>query len=269
MADWRVARGLEKLLAQVNEIAPNRSKVSDGSIGDPAHQGTSSDHNPDDQGVVRARDFTHDPMAGANMHAIAEAIRLSRDQRVKYTIFDKRIFSSYATSLRDAWEWGPYDGDNLHTKHMHVSVVGMSIADDTSDWEVTVPLTNDDIKRVSDATAAKVLGKAWAIPGRTLVGTFEAFLNYEAARRVTEAELKLSVEDVLAAAHNDSETPVDVPEELRADLSERIATRTSERVIETLGTTTVEIAAETLLAAWGLERAAAVAARLGELTGGA
>ncbi|MEO6089551.1 MAG: hypothetical protein ABIQ18_41235, partial [Umezawaea sp.] len=61
--DWRVANSLQTLLAQLNAAAPGRSKVSDGSIGDPNHQaeGSGSDHNPDAAGVVCARDFTHDP----------------------------------------------------------------------------------------------------------------------------------------------------------------------------------------------------------------
>lgn len=43
---WRLARGLEHLRAQVNTKWSNRSKDSDGSIGDEAHASRSSDHNP-------------------------------------------------------------------------------------------------------------------------------------------------------------------------------------------------------------------------------
>ena len=43
---WRLARSLETLRAQINRIAPNRSKVSDGTIGDAKHASRSSDHNP-------------------------------------------------------------------------------------------------------------------------------------------------------------------------------------------------------------------------------
>jgi len=47
---WRVAGSLEKLLAQLNEAFPKRSKVSDGSIGDVNHSARASDHNPDENG---------------------------------------------------------------------------------------------------------------------------------------------------------------------------------------------------------------------------
>ena len=42
---WRVARSLDVLLGQLNALAPERSKASDGSIGDAAHASRSSDHN--------------------------------------------------------------------------------------------------------------------------------------------------------------------------------------------------------------------------------
>ena len=34
---WRIAKSLDTLLAQLNALAPHRSKLSDGSIGDAAH----------------------------------------------------------------------------------------------------------------------------------------------------------------------------------------------------------------------------------------
>jgi len=170
---WRVARGLEVLLHQLDELAPNRSRASDGSIGDPAHQTRPSDHNPDALGIVRARDFTHDP-DHADMGEFSEALRRSRDRRIAYAIFNRRIFSATV----QPWLWRPYPGDNPHTKHLHVSVVATAVADDTTPWEITMPLSNDDIKRVSDATAAKVLGRAWQLPGRTLAGSIEAIIAY-------------------------------------------------------------------------------------------
>jgi hypothetical protein len=43
---WRVAESLQRLLEQVNQMAPGRNKASDGSIGDPRHQSRASDHTP-------------------------------------------------------------------------------------------------------------------------------------------------------------------------------------------------------------------------------
>lgn len=68
---WRLAHSLETLRAQVNAKWPNRSKSSDGSIGDASHSSRLSDHNPDPSGVVRAIDITHDPLSGFDSYAFA------------------------------------------------------------------------------------------------------------------------------------------------------------------------------------------------------
>lgn len=133
---WRVAISLDVLLEQINEMAPYRNKISDGSIGDADHANRSSDHNPwCGPGIVTARDFTHDPSAGADMDEIAEALRQSRDVRIKYVIWNKRMFSSYSGTGFEAWEWRPYSGPNLHTAHMHVSVQ-CGIHDDFGKWSI-------------------------------------------------------------------------------------------------------------------------------------
>ena len=123
---WRVAKSLDQLLAQLNTQFPNRSKDSDGSIGDARHQAeSSSDHNPwvhdGGTGVVTARDFTHDPAHGLNSEALANALLASRDERLKYVISNKKIASGSGQSY-PAWQWRPYNGTNAHNHHVHVSV---------------------------------------------------------------------------------------------------------------------------------------------------
>jgi hypothetical protein len=137
VSDWRVARSLDRLRDQVNAIAPSRSKASDGSIGDTSHQGRKSDHNPwvidGSFGVVTARDITHDPNSGCDAQALADAIVASRDKRVKYIIWNKRIVSSSV----QPWTWREYTGSNMHTKHIHISVLpDKQQYDDTKDWSV-------------------------------------------------------------------------------------------------------------------------------------
>lgn len=135
MSGWRLARSLETLRAEVNTIAPGRSKASDGTIGDAAHQSGASDHNPNSAGVVCAIDLTHDPDHGADMHRIAEHIRTRRHPALKYVIWNRRI-----ASASSGWAWRTYTGSNPHTKHMHVSVGtgpdGKSAGpyDNTSPW---------------------------------------------------------------------------------------------------------------------------------------
>lgn len=143
MVDFVVDKGLDVLLAQINAKAPGRSKASDGSVGDPDHQTRQSDHNPEDtrdsddgndpDNQVDARDFTHDPAHGADMGKISEAIRRSKDVRVKYVIFNKRIFSG--RNGTQPWVWRPYTGSNDHSHHMHVSVVD-SPNDNTALWQI-------------------------------------------------------------------------------------------------------------------------------------
>lgn len=131
---WRVANSLNQLRDQMNHLWPTRIKVSDGTIGDSLHSAT-SDHAARDfpgwgNDIVTARDITHDPAHGADMNKLAESIRASRDGRVKYVIWQQRMFSSYATSQYPAWAWRPYSG--AYHSHLHVSVVGDSRADNTS-----------------------------------------------------------------------------------------------------------------------------------------
>jgi hypothetical protein len=133
-APWRVARSLDVLVAEVDAAAPRRSKRSDGSIGDARHTSVSSDHNPDPRGVVRARDFTHDPSGGLDAAALAEHLRGRRDARVKYVISDRRIASPEARDGAAPWAWRPYTGTNPHTSHVHVSVVAGGKADDLAPW---------------------------------------------------------------------------------------------------------------------------------------
>jgi hypothetical protein len=126
--------------SEANALYPNRDKSSDGWIGDAAHSSRTSDHNPDWRGAVHAYDLDEDldgntSDSGAELAFLAEAIRSRRDPRVKYVIYEGRIFASYATSTRPAWTWGPYSGTNAHRHHMHVSVLSTDIGEnDTRPW---------------------------------------------------------------------------------------------------------------------------------------
>lgn len=115
---WRLAESLRLLRAEVDARWPNRSKDSDGSIGDVSHSARESDHNPDTDGVVKAIDITHDPRSGCDSYALAEALRVSRDSRIKYIISNRRICSFEV----DPWQWRPYHGINPHNHHVHISV---------------------------------------------------------------------------------------------------------------------------------------------------
>jgi hypothetical protein len=138
---WRAAESILKLREQVNRLAPHRSRASDGIIGDTSHKNRKSDHNPwiidDGFGVVSAIDITHDPQRDCDAGRLAELIAQSRDNRVKYIIWNRRIANSKSISGKPAWAWRSYNGANPHTKHVHISVLpDEALYDDTSDWQI-------------------------------------------------------------------------------------------------------------------------------------
>ena len=134
---YRLANSLVELRAALNRAAPFRSRVSDGWIGDASHASRSSDHNPwvkdGKTGVVTALDLTHDPEHGVDCNVLAEA--LIRDPRVKYVIWDRKIWAA----AKAAQGWRKYTGKNPHTKHAHTSVSSKKDEyDDAKPWTLGI-----------------------------------------------------------------------------------------------------------------------------------
>lgn len=126
---WRLAHSLDVLRSQVDAAYPGRNKSSDGTLGDASHSARQSDHNPDDHGVVRALDLTHDP-THFDAHAFANRLWVYRDERIKYVISNRRIWTPAISR-----EWRPYRGTNPHTQHAHISVVSTALADSGTLWQ--------------------------------------------------------------------------------------------------------------------------------------
>jgi len=112
----------KQLREQVDDAFPDRDRTSDGWIGDTRHAARPSDHNPDDNGWVRAIDVDRDLSGKPKpdiMPDLADQIRLagkSGEKRIAYVIFDGRIASS-----RLNWRWRKYTGSNKHNHHCHIS----------------------------------------------------------------------------------------------------------------------------------------------------
>src|SRR5688572_11951941 len=111
------ARACRAMLTEATKRWPNRSRASDGILPSAAHTATnpSSDHE-----LGNAVDLTHDPEHGVDCQLLADYVRF--DPRIKYVIFNRRI---YNPSVAHAWR--PYapgttKPGNPHTKHMHVSI---------------------------------------------------------------------------------------------------------------------------------------------------
>ena len=87
--------------------------------------------------MVTAMDITHDPGHGCNSETLAEAIRASKDARVKYIISNRKIANFAAVGGAAPWDWRPYTGANPHDKHVHISVRPQKTAyDSTVAWEI-------------------------------------------------------------------------------------------------------------------------------------
>ena len=119
----KLSKAAAQLRLQVDDCFPDRDRSSDGTTGDLRHAVRKSDHNPDEQGWVRAWDCDADLHKGgkpAVMSDLTDQIRLlckSRtEKRIAYIIYDGRICSSILN-----WKWRKYTGANKHEKHAHFS----------------------------------------------------------------------------------------------------------------------------------------------------
>lgn len=108
----------------MNRHYPGRDKATDGWIADAAHMAAgTSDHIPDEHGIVHAIDIDADLKPAAkdhtDAHHLADMIRMDGKNGVrpiKYVIFAGRI-----ASARLGWRWRKYTGPNPHNHHIHVS----------------------------------------------------------------------------------------------------------------------------------------------------
>lgn len=120
---WRLAETLHHLTSEVNALWPKRDKSSDGSIGNEEHADRKSDHNPNKQGVVRAKDIDDDFGPDDTIpFRIAEHLRLLGEagfgplQNGGYIIYYRKYCSE-----KTGWMWRDYDGFNAHKSHLHIS----------------------------------------------------------------------------------------------------------------------------------------------------
>lgn len=175
---WRNCRASTALLAEVDTRWPGRSKASDGTIGDTAHQkaGT-SDHLPNAAGVVRARDIT---AHGIDAAWLAEFLRkrgAAGDRRLTgggYVIFNRRI------TRPDFSGWKVYTGANPHTAHVHVSFTRAAAGyDSTASWGIAgaaaaTPTSRPVVQRGDSGPAVELIQRFLGVvrPGEPGYGSF-------------------------------------------------------------------------------------------------
>jgi hypothetical protein len=119
---WRLSKAAAQLREQIDDCYPERSRKSDGTLGDSRHLGRKSDHNPDKNGWVRALDITSDLGVSSDETAdLVEQIRKyakkTKKKRISYIIYNGRIASPILN-----WKWRKYRGSNPHKAHFHCSL---------------------------------------------------------------------------------------------------------------------------------------------------
>lgn len=157
---WHLAPSLRRLVEETDFMFPNRSTISDGSIGDGGHQARQSDHNPGSDNIVSAVDITDDDNSGCNVSLLWNRILRDKDDRVKYQIHRGLIVKSYTDSAgHAAWEPYPYTGINGHFSHIHVSVLDNHLYDTGKWWltNTTTPTPTKPITRKGDIMIFSVL----------------------------------------------------------------------------------------------------------------
>jgi len=113
---WRLAKSLAVLRLEANIVAPGRDKTSDGTIGDAAHAGRASSHNPNEYDVVCGMDLTHDPPT-FDTYSLFDFLVENPHPNLAYAISNGRI----ATRAR-GWVVRPYSGSSKHDHHIHLTV---------------------------------------------------------------------------------------------------------------------------------------------------
>ena len=117
---WHLAPALDQLRAEVNALWPNRSKASDGTIGDASHSSRTSDHNPNARRSVNAIDITAKGIDTAKLINAAKA-----HPSVRYIIHNRRIMNRDIGNFKAR----PYNGSNPHVAHVHISLYQSATAE--------------------------------------------------------------------------------------------------------------------------------------------
>jgi hypothetical protein len=119
MKAW-LSKAAVQMREQIDDSFADRSRKSDGWIGNEKHQNTKSDHNPlPDTYEVCAIDVDAKLCDQPEMSIyLAEQIRVAAktDKRISYIIHVGKI-----ASAKSFWRFVKYRGVNPHTRHIHIS----------------------------------------------------------------------------------------------------------------------------------------------------
>jgi hypothetical protein len=174
---------LAQLRRELDYLAPERDRRSDGWIGDPAHRDRVSDHNPDESGRVPIRDadvvdevHALDVDADLNVpgltmtrvvNAIVGRCRDGAEKRLRYVIWNRLIWH-----VDNGWEPADYGGTNPHTAHAHFSASYDTAREaSTASWrleDIPVAMTPQDKTFVAETIRKEVTAQLGALEARLL-----------------------------------------------------------------------------------------------------
>lgn len=163
---WRLTKSMARFRALVDARWPDRDHASDGTIGDTAHQSSTSGHNPDDTAgskpewngdpdtiaEVRAFDMDADLReSGTTAQMLVDHLRKlpGLSNVFRYIIYNRKIYHS-----SDGFKPADYTGSNPHTAHIHFSGAYTQSADDNETFDFKLDevgdmaLTSDDAWKV-------------------------------------------------------------------------------------------------------------------------
>lgn len=151
-----VARSLNAAAAEFDKLYPNRSKASDGALGNASHAATVSDHNPcwgcsgSNYGLIRAIDLTTSSWGVAGLKYTAAQRKWHQDliedliETEKNNPVDRLWYIIHYIpgdpypkiwSRTTGWASKRYTGASPHDHHFHLSIMRTNAAEaDTKPW---------------------------------------------------------------------------------------------------------------------------------------
>lgn len=131
---WVLTTGLKTWRDEINAVFPDRDKTTDGAVGNLAHQGSSSGHNPDKTGnaeykdgdsrdEVRAVDIDRDLVPGSDVNWMERVVQfvVEKARRGEYVPFRYIIYNRRIWHRTYGWTTRTYTGANAHDHHAHFS----------------------------------------------------------------------------------------------------------------------------------------------------